>query len=307
MPASWTPDQRGEALWALIVDEINRLDPTQYAKSHAALVAAFRLDGPLDRSAGNSIPARIADDLGVTRDSAQNSWSHGVWRLGWRLDSRLREFAEDRDRWLLYTAVAPLELSSHSDAQHMFVERLVATHIMSGRAIDRSTTERLVTATEDGVDRYIVRATSPSGGPDAAKVVNLLNCQAGNTRLVPDGRGGQIQEVPMIFPNRLLAGEQLFFASEVTSQHNEEPIVEAQVTSQGIQAGGLTIRIQFDRDNYPRAVWWFGDTIDARRLDKPSDDDEHRLMCTPFGYLEHTFAEVCKPLAKYGIAWEWDD
>src|SRR3954451_13192286 len=66
------------------------------------------------------------------------------------------------------------------------------------------------------------------------------------------------------------------------------------------------MRVQFDEVATPGPCGWFADVIDAQRLDKPPEGHHHRLAYTPFGYVEHTFLEVCKPKAKYGIAWEWD-
>jgi hypothetical protein len=113
----------------------------------------------------------------------------------------------------------------------------------------------------------------------------------------------------MFFPKPLRASEQCFFATRVVhgrESAEEHPIVEVQVTSHGIAAAGLTMRIQFDPGFYPQAAWWFGDIIDARRLLRPALGDPRRLEVSTFGYLEHTFTGLCRPKAKYGIGWEWE-
>jgi hypothetical protein len=67
------------------------------------------------------------------------------------------------------------------------------------------------------------------------------------------------------------------------------------------------MRVQFEEVQPPPAAWWFGETIDAVRLQKPPKEDPRRLTCSVLGYLEHTFTQPCKSMVKYGIAWEWLD
>jgi hypothetical protein len=314
-----TPTQRAQALWSIIEEEIEKR-PREDPKCHAALRAAFRIDAEAYRGAEyDTIEARLkrAKANGgfgppgqVGQDAHTRAWGNGVFWLARRVEERLRALARNPLDWQAYLShadTAPLVVPPPPTAQPVRLDQLRATYMMKQRAVDYTIVERLVTAQRDGVDRYIVRAGSPVSRPDRVSISPLLNCRAETVRSVPDGRGGRTHEVAMLFPDSLRFGEQCFFATQVTQQRNEDPIVEIQVTSHGIVAGGLTMRVQFDEGAYPVAAWWFGDCIDAERLDKPPDGHPRRLAWSKYGFLQHTFAEFCKPLAKYGIGWEWGE
>jgi hypothetical protein len=70
-----------------------------------------------------------------------------------------------------------------------------------------------------------------------------------------------LYEMPILLAKLLLEGESCFFATRVLGRENEAPIVEIRVTNEGVSAGGLTLRVQFDRGYYPAAVWWFGAAV----------------------------------------------
>jgi hypothetical protein len=318
---SASPRARAEALWEIIQEEIEKVNGDgQHEKPAAALRAAFRM--PMEDYRGSeydTITARLAraNDAGfflpnVGHEAPNNAWRQGVRRLGRLVEKRLVELERKPTGWLAYQAApsprpdAPLP--PPPDAQPVFVDRLVATYVMSGRAVRHASTERLLTAREDGVDHYIVRAYSPSAGAHKVKVEAVLNCRAGDPEVfLHRGGGGETREIPMYAPDPLDSGQQWFFASRVNHPEggDEDPIVEIQVTSHGIAANGLSMRVQFEKGYYPTAAWWFANVPENRQLVKPPDGHRRRLECTRFGFLQHTFTEVCRPLCKYGLAWEW--
>lgn len=310
-----TPQVRALALWELIQEEIANFpvsDEDDMRELHA-LQAAFRLPAQdYAGSAGDSIPRRLA--LAKTaglfaprqgQDMPQTLWRRAVRKLGYQVENRLEELAHQPEVWAGYRR-DEFPPPPH-DAQPIVMNRLTATYVMRGRAVHRATTERLVTAQADGVDRYVVRAYSPRPGKHDVQIEALLNCKPG-PRATFAGRGsGETHEVAMYCPKPLKRGEQWFFASQVSHQQGagEDPVVEIQVTSHGIAAGGLTLRVQFDEGFFPTAVWWFADVPEHRQLAKPPSSDPHRLRCSPFGYVEHTFGAACRPLGRYGLGWEW--
>lgn len=313
------PRQRAAALWEIIKEEIKKVDRDgQHPRYRAALLAAFRI--PMEDYRGteyDTIAKRLehAKEAGgfepnVGQEAPNNSWRQGARRLGWVVEERLTQLSRDPEGWLAYQTKASPKPDDPApppqDAQPVFVDRLTATYSMKGRTVSYAITERLVTAKADHVDHYIVRAYSPLAGEHKVEVQALLNCQAGPGQKFAS-RGGETHEVPMYAPAPIHSGQQWFFASRVIHQEgaNEEPVVEIQVTSHGIAPNGLTMRVQFEKGCYPLAAWWFANVPDDRQLVKPPDGHRRRLECSEFGFLEHRFTELCRPLSKYGLGWEW--
>jgi hypothetical protein len=317
--SSSSPHARAEALWDIIQEEINTVNGDgQHPKCVAALRAAFRI--PMEDYRGSeydTISTRLerAREAGafmpnVGKDAPNNSWRQGVRQLGNLVEERLLQLAQAPEGWLAYqTAALPkpdAPLPPPPDAQPVFLDRLIATYVMSGRAVRHATTERRVTAREDGVDHYIVRAYSPLPGEHKVQVEAILNCRAGPPEVFVH-RGRETLEIPMYAPEPLRNGQQWVFVSRVDHPEggDEEPIVEIQVTSHGIAANGLSMRVQFEEGSYPTSAWWFANALEHRQLVKPPDGHRRRINCTRFGFLEHTFTEVCRPLCKYGLGWQW--
>jgi len=304
--------QRAIAFRNLLEDEIRGLENGGESPSTAvisALLAGFRIDR--DRYEDDDLferrldHARLKGDFGenATQDTANRHWTTGIDLLARNLQGRFSELFADPDRWHGY--LRGHDPTTPADAQPFFIECLVATYNLTGRMVESAVTERVVRAEGAKVDCYIVRATTPFGRRDKVRVRALLNCREGPAKVTLDGRSGEIHEIPIFFPNVLAEGESCFFSTEVTGQFNDDPIVEVQVTSVGIAAGGLTLRVQFDKGYHPADVWWFADVPDANRLIKPVPGSDNLLRCSSFGYVSHTFDDPCKPKAKYGIAWDW--
>lgn len=316
-----TNTERAETFWRLVQAEIADIGPRDHSQRRVALRAAFLLGDERQANLGRRLAraresGKFGDPAVIGRDRPRQCWTDGVIDLAHAIDNRMAELVADPGSWARFRrrrhsdspdppgVVAALPVPA--DAQPVFVERHIATYVLRRRVIAHATTERVVRAMEHGVSSYIVRTYDPTNGRHPVRVTPLLNCVAGPVRSVPDGRGGDIIEMPMMFAVPLLYGETTFFASRVDHDEGDEaPMVETQVTSHGIAAGGCTMRVQFEGSYVPASAWWFADVIDARRLDKPPEDSGRRLRPSRLGYLEHTFPDVCRPLAKYGLAWEW--
>jgi hypothetical protein len=287
----------GNPMWTNALRAAFKLNPDLY---HDA--AYDTLDRRLDR-------ARADDDFGP--DASQNDmrrhWDTGVRELAHALDSRLTKLAENPPAWVPYLKLwerDPFD-DMPSDAQSVFVTRLLATYRLRGRILQEAMTERTIIATADHVSYYTVRASSPLGEKDRVQINAVLNCRAAGPKRTRNENGRIIHERPMLLANRLMEGKESFFATSVSGQRNKDPIVETVVTNHGIQAGGLTLRVQFDRNYHPAAAWWFAECDEDDRTDLPPDGDPRRLTWTTFGYLAHTFTQSCRPGARYGLAWQW--
>jgi len=68
---------------------------------------------------------------------------------------------------------------------------------------------------------------------------------------------------------------------------------------------GLTIRIRFDEDFLPEAVWWYAEQTENERYLQPPAGDRHLLPLLGSA-VQHTFTEhVCQPREHYGLAFSW--
>jgi hypothetical protein len=308
--------RRAAALREVIIGEVDDLQAGGHPMWTNALRAAFKLDPRLyqdpvyDNVDRRLDRARTNGDFGpqASLDDMLRHWDAGLWELAQVLDARLAKLAEDPQSWTPYIRLFerdPLD-DAPSDAQPFYVTKLVATYRLRGRVLQEAITERTVTATADYVDYYKVRASSPLGEQDRVQINAVLNCRAGPKRMnLVNGRA--IHEVPMLLTDRLMNGDETFFSTRVSGQKNKDPIVETVVTNHGVQAGGLTMRLQFDRGYHPAAVWWFAECDEFTRTVPPPEGDPRRLSWTTLGYLTHTFQQACQPGARYGLAWLWQD
>jgi hypothetical protein len=307
---------RAAALREVILSEIDDLCTSDYPMWINALRAGFKLDpNRFQAEAFDNLDrrldlARINGEFGheASQDDMRHHWNTGVEQLAHALDARLTKLAENPRYWEPYLKAAEQYRSSYapSDAQPVYVTRLLATYRLNGRLLHEAVTERTIIAAEDYVDYYIVRASAPLGARDKVEINAALNCRpSGPTRRVKKSNGWISHERPMLLARRLMEGEESFFATSVRGQRNQDPIVETVVTNHGIEAGGLTMRVQFDRKDHPVAAWWFAECDEDARTVPPPDGDPRRLPWTAFGYLTHTFTQTCQPGQRYGVAWQW--
>ena len=307
MPPEWDADSRGRTLWRLMCQEMSALSERTQVPERCvdALHAAFGLD-----ESGEQLTDRL--NAAVRRGrfpglpSAREQWAKGVYHLAWALDQRFESLRVDPSGWLtVAVALDDDTVAPPGQAQPVRGERVVATYILHGRAVQSAITERLLTALED-ITGYTARAYVPaSEGDTVPSIKALLNCEAEEFKAVPDGMGGEFHEVLLRAPQQLSLGDRWFFSSKVTGHANRLPIVEIQVTSQGIAANGLTLRVQFDE--LPKEVWWYAECLDSARFAAPPAGDPRRLRFSRFGYVEHTFSQACRPMQRYGLAWRWSD
>jgi hypothetical protein len=309
MHAGATFEAQASATLAVVREAVEQIR-TENAVAGAVLLVALRLHEP------TATTARLWDrvDAGVERgivpdrrrETLRGYWSPWRRNLADRVEKRLTELRATPDEWRLYQRddeVLDIPLAAHTQPVH--IDRLVATYWVRDRRTVRAETERLITAQQE-VRSYVVQAWSPEvSEEDPLEVRARLNCTGGPFAPLPSDRGGLTVEREMLFPHTLAPGEKLFFSSEVSGQRNDVPIVEIQVSGQGIRERGLTLRLQFEQDDQPDAVWWFAECLDSERFRRPPDGDGRRLTPSWNGYVEHTFSQAGKPSMKYGVAWAW--
>lgn len=321
-PATTTAEQRARALWRLIQEELGRIGLPEGHKRRTALKAALHLDPAntattLDR---RLIYARDQGHFGSKQygyDRLRKWWGGGVRQLGHAVDHRLANLCEHPEQWQRYfkeedqkRPVRPLS----QGAQPVFLNLLLTTVFMRGRAPRRRVAERLVTAQRDNVDHYLARAwPGPPGIEPTVRVNAIWNCRAEPLPFTP--RGPVLSR--LYFPQALGEGEQHYFSSEIVSDDvaDERPYVNVEVDHFGIAAGrltpdgipiaGLTIRIKFQEGNFPEAAWWYAEVTETERFNRPPDGDPRRLHWTSQGCLQHTFTQSCEPRENYGVAWVW--
>ena len=105
--------------------------------------------------------------------------------------------------------------------------------------------------------------------------------------------------------------------SEVVYDDNQGDLLgwhNVDIDHYGIEAGelrdglwpvrGLTIRIKFDSDSLPSAVWWYAELNESERYVEPPVGSPRRLdvVC---GDVIKTFERPCQPRESYGIAYRW--
>lgn len=210
-----------------------------------------------------------------------------------------------------------------ANAQKVFVELLTVTITMKGRAPRRQVTERLVTSLDpyNDIRQFSVRPyeiADVGGGRVYLPVQSVWGCHA---EIVEPSRVGQPPVTQLWFPEPLKYGEQAFFASETIFDGSEEPFdernwIDVEIDHHGIARGrllygqklpirGLTIRIRFDDDFPPEAVWWYAEATETERYVRPAPGDRHLLPLAE-NAVQYTFTEhVCHPREHYGLAFRW--
>jgi hypothetical protein len=330
----WTPSERAHALWRVIEEGIvhPQVSPTAQSRRRRVLQAAFRLpDEDIGEDWGASLTERFRQlkDLKVIFSDATStqpmeiSWKRGVERLSDYLEERFDELRTPED-WARYRQVKPPDAkpsgptifrSASEGAQKLFVDLQIMTVIMRGRAEVRRISERLITSQDDhGLRYYTARAFNSDAmlqGRTYVPVQALWGCRA--RQVDEDG----LAVTQLWFPRPLRTGEQAHFAAEAvneTAQGSVRGWANVQVDHHGIEAGqlhdgvlpvsGLTIRITFERDDLPSAVWWYAEQNDLERYQEPPADSPRRLdvVC---GDVIKTFEQPCHPRESYGIAYSW--
>jgi hypothetical protein len=327
----WAVSDRAQALLAVIKQGIadpQVVSPAQMRRRHV-LLAAFRLpDEELEEEWGASLTdrfkqlkkLRIFAEVTSTQPM-EMSWKRGVERLAHRLEERLGELRTPED-WAPYRPVqstnarptGPTAFRRPSEgAQKLVVNLFVMTVVMKGRAESRRITERLITSQdEDGLRYYAASAYSSGIALEGRRYVPtraLWGCRA--------ERGGGQFGTRLWFPRPLQAGEKAHFASEVVLDTDQDDPLgwhNVDVDHYGIEAGelrdgllpvsGLTIRIKFESDHLPTAVWWYAELNERERYVEPPIGSPRRLhiVC---GDVVKTFEEPCQPRENYGIAYRW--
>lgn len=328
MDATFPPDisaeGRGKAAWSLIRYLVEHIEPVDI---RAALAAALHLD-PTNREA--SIDKRLAfardrGDFGVQAsgkkpgyDALRHWWGDGARRLGHAVDEQLSHLREHPEQWREYLVEVdePRYRTPFRGAQPVFAELFVTTVFMKRRSVRRRITERLVTAQEDCVRYYTAWALPEALDASTSVPVNALwGCRAERMSSLP----GEPILTRLWFPEPLRRGQRHFFASEALVGNivkgTERRAINVEVDHHGIApgrrvhdavpVGGLTIRVRFDLDDLPDAVWWYADVAERERYQRPVTGDVRWLEVTSQGEVEHTFTEPCQPRASYGLAFAW--
>ncbi|MDG6100947.1 hypothetical protein Daura_01555 [Dactylosporangium aurantiacum] len=308
-------DERADAMLRLIYLEAANLGNSgerPHPRCAAAVQAALGMPtfpfGPADDSINRRLQvAREAGAFDTVRgrrgaeagtDAGKINWSRGVVRLARAVERRVNEY-ERPGGWE--------QAGLPSGYQPVTFNRMIVTYFLRGRAVSESFSERWITAEEDGLTRYIVRAYARNNPParPALEIQPWLNCTLGSVRRVDPGDGSEAQIAEMLFPKALQRGDKLFFATRVVAEEDGPTMSrEVQVTSHGIDE--LTIRIQFDNTlPLPKRAWWFAEVPDIDRLIPPEPGDDRYVEISGSGFLERQFGRA-KPTAKYGLSWQWD-
>jgi hypothetical protein len=329
---NWTDSERAHALWAVIKEGIadpQVVSPAQLRRHHV-LLAAFRLpDEDIDEEWGASLTdrfkqlrsLRIFGDVTSTQPM-EMAWKRGVERLSYHLEKRLDELRTPED-WARYRSVesngtrlrsASVVFREPSEgAQKLVVNLFMMTIIMEGRATVRRISERLITSQDDnGLEYYTASAYSSAVSLEGRIYVPTLALWGCRAEQVPGHPGTRLW-----FPRPLRRGEQAHFVSEVVYDDNQgDPLGwhNVDIDHYGIEAGelrdglwpvrGLTIRIKFDSDSLPSAVWWYAELNESERYVEPPVGSPRRLDLG-CGDVIKTFERPCQPRESYGIAYRW--
>ena len=111
-------------------------------------------------SPGQDATARTGSHHSIDRQSRRCSGrtAYPSVRLAWALDQRFESLRVDPSGWLaVAVALDDDTVAPPGQAQPVLGERVVATYILRGRAIQSAVTERLLTALED-ITGYTARA-----------------------------------------------------------------------------------------------------------------------------------------------------
>jgi hypothetical protein len=345
--ADWTPLERAQAVWRIVEEGI--VDPQVSAGAHSrlrrVLQAAFRLpDEDIREAWGTSLTERFKQ-LRVLRSifgeatstqPMEISWKHGVARLSERVRERLDELRSPDD-WAHYRS-GPLLIGEtgrpsvdrhvspggpvvfrppSEGAQKLFINFLVVTVTMGGRAPIRRISERIITAQEDGLAFYTTHAFSSESMTQRSyrsyvPTRALWGCRA--EQVVQNG----LSITRLLLPRPLKAGERAHFVTEAAHEPddgNQVGWANVEVDHYGIDPGrvqddmlpvsGLTIRISFDDRLLPAAAWWYAEQNEQERYSEPPVGSPRRLRISR-GNVVKTFEQPCQPRENYGIAYRWD-
>lgn len=318
----WTPSERARALWRVIEEGVHSAEvgPTSLSRRRRALVAALRLSDPdIGEPWSSSLSQRFRQlkrleavfGNPTTTQPMEMAWARGVRALAKHVEDRLREL-ENREDWNAYAPRARMPQRPPSRrADPIFVDYMVTTVFLKGRAFSSRITERLITSMADGVDRYVMRGRPPlQGGDPGVQLGRVWGCRAEPVPFVPHG-----EVIANLLFARLAEGQQHWFASELLSSGtvDERPWVNVPVNNHGIAAGeltldgiptrGLTVRVVFDPMSHPADVWYYTDP-DERTV-VPAKGNERRLRIRN-GLVSHTFLDPCEPRDQVGVAFSWE-
>jgi len=193
---------------------------------------------------------------------------------------------------------------------------------MRGRSVCRRVTERLITSRKPHGDLEYYTATGYMvGDRDGRTYIPTRSVWGCRDEIVDSRRAGHAPVTRLWFPKPLKYGEQAYFASEAVLDEEGDPTderfwVDVEVDHHGIARGrllygqklpirGLTIRIKFDDDFLPEAVWWYAELTVNERWIQPPANDRHLLPLVG-NAVQYTFTEhVCQPREHYGLAFSW--
>ncbi len=331
----WTVSERAHALWRVIEEGIVHPEVSSMAQSRSrrVLQAAFRLPDPdVGEEWGASLTDRFKQlkvlkgifNGATTTQPMEIAWKHGVERLAEHLEERFDALGTPDD-WARYRRASletprqvkgPVVYRRPSEgAQKLFVNLHIMTVIMQGRTEIRRISERLITSQDENGLNYF-RAwsfSSESALRDRtyAQTYALWGCRA--EHVMENG----LPVTQLWFPRPLRTGEQAHFVSEVVHETTEEKergwanvevdhfgIAPGELRGGVLPVGGLTIRIRFDRDDLPLAVWCYAEQNERERYEEPRVGSGRRLdlVC---GDVVKTFPDPCQPRESYGIAYSW--
>jgi hypothetical protein len=334
MLQDWTPAERACALWRMIEEGIvhPQVSPTTLSRRRRALQAAFRLPDPdvadewgaslTDRFKQLRAVSSVFNDATSTQPM-EIAWKRGVERLAEHLEEVLGELRTPDD-WVRYRQLAPhgtrpagptIFRAPSEGAQKLVVNLQIMTVLMRGRVEERRIAERLITSRDDGELRYYTARAFNSRSVLQGRIYvptrALWGCRAQHV----DDDGLPVTQ--LWFPRPLRPGERAHFVSEAVYEASEDDKrgwANVEVDHYGIDAGelrdgvlpvrGLTIRVRFDRDYLPNAVWWYAELNELERYAEPPVGSPRRLdvVC---GDVVKTFMQPCQPRESYGIAYSW--
>lgn len=340
----WTPAERAHALWNLIEEGIfqPQVGPTAQSRRRRALQAAFRVPDEdvgewkaslTDRFKQLRTPRSPFGEVTSTQPM-EIAWKRGVGRLAEYVAERLAEMRTPED-WARYKPQPPrvaeranvtnghraagntptVFREPSEGAQKLFVNLFVVTVVLEGKARVRRISERLITSQDpDGLRWFTSRAystRSPAQGRTYVPAQPLWGCRA--EHISEDG----LPTTRLCFPRPLKRGERAHFAAEVvyeTDPDDPRGWASVDIDSYGVDAGelrdgllpvsGLTIRVKFDDDSLPAAVWWYAELNERERHQEPPAGSPRRLEVVE-GSVSKTFEKPCQPRESYGIAFNW--
>ena len=330
----WTATERAHAVWRVLEEGIfhPHVSPTVMSRRRRVLQAAFRLpDKDIKESWGASLTERFKQ-LGAlavfgnatSTQPMEIAWKRGVERLADHLERELKELRTPED-WARYRPVQADDSGFDEStsfrrpsegAQKLIVNLHVLTVLMSGRLEVRRVTERVITSQDPAGLKYFRAWAFSSGtslqGRAYAPTQALWGCRA--EQVTENG----LPVTQLWFPRPLIAGERAHFLTEVVHEAHEEDgskgWANVGVDHFGIDRGelrdglppvsGLTIRLRFDRNCLPEAIWWYAEQNDRERYAEPPPDSPRRLDVGS-GDVVKTFDNLCQPRESYGIAYKW--